>query len=52
VAQAEWLGQILSQLSDKQISDAFRAANYSPQEIDMLTKSVRDRINELVALHG
>src|SRR2546430_994652 len=33
VAQAKWMGNILSQLSDKQISDAFRAANYSPEVI-------------------
>jgi len=33
VAQAKWLGNILSQLSDQQISDAFRAANYSPNRL-------------------
>ena len=52
VAQAKWLGNILSQLSDKQISDAFRAANYSPQEIEGLTRVVKSRINELVSLPG
>jgi hypothetical protein len=52
VGQAKWIGNILSQLSDQQISDAFRAANYSPEEIEMLTKSVRARINELVNLPG
>jgi hypothetical protein len=52
VGQAKWIGNILSQLSDQQISDAFRAANYSPKEIEMLTKSVRARINELVNLPG
>ncbi len=30
VENARWLSGLLSQLSDKQISDAFRAANYSP----------------------
>ena len=50
VAQARWIGQILSQLSDKQISDAFRAANYTPEEIDILTKTVRARIDELANL--
>ena len=50
VAQAKWIGNILSQLSDQQIGDAFRAANYSPEEIDMLTKTLRARINELVSL--
>jgi hypothetical protein len=52
VAQARWMGQILSQLSDQQIGDAFRAANYSPEEIDILTKTVRARIEELANLPG
>ncbi len=52
VGQARWIGQILSQLSDKQISDAFRAANYTPEEIDILTKTVRARIDELANLAG
>ncbi len=52
VGQAKWIGNILSQLSDQQIGDAFRAANYSPEEIGILTKSVRARINELVSLPG
>ena len=52
VGQARWIGQILSQLSDKQISDAFRAANYAPEEIDILTKTVRARIDELANLPG
>ena len=50
VAQAKWLGNILSQLSDQQISDAFRAANYSPEQIEALTRIVKARINELVSL--
>src|SRR5437667_449546 len=52
VEQAKWLGGILSQLSDQQISDAFRAANYSPEEITALTRVVKERINELVSLPG
>src|SRR5947209_9747448 len=52
VAQAKWLGNILSQLSDQQISDAFRAANYSPEQIEALTRVVKARINELVNLQG
>jgi len=50
VAQAKWLGNILTQLSDQQIRDAFRAANYSPEQIEQLTSVVRSRINELVNL--
>jgi hypothetical protein len=34
-------------LSDEQIKDAFRAANYSPEEVDMLAGAVRARINTL-----
>ena len=30
--------------------DAFRAANYTPEEIQMLTESVKERINALAAL--
>ena len=48
VEQANWIGGLLSRLSDKQISDAFRAANYTPEEIQMLTAAMRDRINQLV----
>jgi len=52
VEQAKWIGGILSRLSEQQIRDAFRAANYTPQEIEMLTRTVRARINELVNLPG
>ena len=50
VEQAKWIGDLLSRLSDQQISDAFRAANYSPEEIQALTQALRARINELVNL--
>jgi hypothetical protein len=50
LADAKWIGNLLSRLSDRQIADAFRAANYSPAEIRMMTDSVRRRINELVRL--
>src|SRR6266496_347012 len=52
VADAKWLANILSQLSDQQISDAFRAADYSAEEINVLTKTFRARIDELVHLPG
>jgi hypothetical protein len=52
VEQAKWIGGILSQLSEEQIRDAFRAANYSPDEINSLTASVRARIDELNKLPG
>ena len=50
LADAKWLGNLLSRLSDRQIADAFRAANYSPAEIRMMTDAVRRRIDELVRL--
>ena len=50
IDQAKWVGQLLSRLSDEQIADAFRAANYSAEDVQMLTAGVRARINELNAL--
>lgn len=52
VADARWLGNLLSQLSDRQIEDVFRAANFSPEETRMLTRAVRARIDMLVNLSG
>lgn len=50
VEEARWIGALLSRLSDRQIADAFRAANYTSAEVQMLTQAVRERINELVSL--
>jgi hypothetical protein len=47
VAQGHWLATRLAQLSDKQLDDAFRAANYSPDEIKLLREGVRERTTEL-----
>jgi hypothetical protein len=52
VSDAKWIGQILSRLSDQQISDAFKAANYSTEEVDVLTRTFRARIDELANLPG
>ena len=52
VEQAKWIGGILSQLSEQQIRDAFRAANYTPEEIEALTRTVMRRISELNNLPG
>jgi hypothetical protein len=52
VEDARWLGGWLSRLSDRQIEDAFRAANYDANEVRMLAAAVRKRINELVNLRG
>lgn len=52
ISDARWIGGWLSRLSERQIQDAFRAANYSPEEVRMLSGAVRKRINELVTLQG
>ena len=47
VAQGRWLADLLMQLSDKQIEDAFRAANYKPEEIATLASTFKARRAEL-----
>jgi hypothetical protein len=50
VADARWLSNLLKRLSDDQIKDAFRSANYSAGEVDLLAGAVRERINALAKL--
>jgi hypothetical protein len=50
VEEARWIGVWLARLSDRQLADAFRAANYTPAEIRLLTGAVRARIAELTSL--
>lgn len=50
VDDAQWIAALLSQLTDQQLRDAFRAANYSPSDINLLASEVRERANELVRL--
>jgi len=47
---AQWMGQVLGQLSPEQIRDAFRAAGYSPQEVNDFATVIQARIAELNAL--
>jgi hypothetical protein len=49
-ADAKWLGQLLAQLSPQQIQDCFRAAGYSPEEVDGYSKIVQQRIADLNSL--
>lgn len=49
-ADAKWLGQLLGQLSEDQIRDCFRAAGYSPDEVEGYSKEVQKRIAALNAL--
>ena len=52
VKDAKWLAGWLRRLSDHQIKDAFRAANYTAEEVEMLAVAVRARINTLANLSG
>ncbi len=52
VAQARWIGALLSRLSDDQIRDAFRAANYTPEEIAGYSQAMKTRIGQLMNLPG
>lgn len=45
--QGRWLADLLLQMSDEQIEDVFRAANYSPQDIKLLAQTVKIRIADL-----
>ena len=47
VEQGRWLAQRLDSLSDKQIADAFRAANYSAEDIKILQGGFKARLEEL-----
>ena len=44
---ARWMGGLLARLSEGQIRDAFRAAGYSPEEIDGFAAVVENRIAAL-----
>jgi hypothetical protein len=52
IADGRWIGGWLSRLNDRQLQDAFRAANYSPEEVRMLAGAVRKRIQELMSLQA
>ena len=45
-----WMARILAQLSSAQIHDAFRAAGYSPEDIDGFSGVVEERIKQLNSL--
>ena len=49
-ADARWVGQRLSRLTDSQIGDAFRAAGYGPADVETLTRTMRRPIAALEAL--
>jgi hypothetical protein len=46
-ADAKWMGGWLAQLSQQQIRDAFRAAGYTPSQVDGFAAVVEARISDL-----
>lgn len=50
IADARWLLGRLRRLKDRQIEDAFRAANYSPAEVNLYRVAIKRRIMELERL--
>lgn len=46
-ADAQWIGQLLSQLSRDQVRQAFQAAGYSAEEVERFSDVVEERITEL-----
>ncbi len=50
IADARWLGNLIKRLSDEQIKDAFRSANYSAAEVDQLAQAFRARANSLLTV--
>lgn len=47
VENARWMGNLIGRLSDKQLSDAFRAGGFSDADVAVYTRAIRDRINQL-----
>jgi hypothetical protein len=50
IEDARWAGSLLGQLSHEQIRDAFRAANYSPDEVERFSQALESRIAQLKKL--
>jgi hypothetical protein len=50
VEHARWIGSLLSQLTDDQLRDAFRAAQYNEETKEGYVESLRERINQLTRL--
>lgn len=47
IEDVRWTAKLLAQLTPQQIRDAFRAANYSPEETERFARAVEKRIAEL-----
>ncbi|HWP42399.1 MAG TPA: hypothetical protein VNO14_04140 [Blastocatellia bacterium] len=47
VENARWIGNLLASLSDKQLTDAFRAGGFNEAETAVYLRAMRDRIRQL-----
>jgi len=52
IDNAQWMGKLLARLSDKQLSDAFRAGGFDEKETVTYIRAIRDRIKQLQGLKG
>jgi hypothetical protein len=50
VENARWIGSLLDHLTDDQLRDAFRAANYDQATMNSFVTAIRDRIRQLTKL--
>jgi hypothetical protein len=50
IADARWIGNLLGQLSSEQIRDCFRAAGFSPEDVEGYARIVLQRIEALKKL--
>jgi hypothetical protein len=49
-ADVRWMGQLMGRISPAQLRDAFRAAGYSPRDVDAFTSIMEKRIELLTDL--
>ncbi len=49
-SDVRWIASLLAQLSPQQIRDAFRAAGYTPQQVETFSAALESRIASLVGL--
>jgi hypothetical protein len=47
VEHARWIGELLSRLSEKQLTDAFRAGGFTESEVAIYVSEIRNRIGQL-----
>jgi hypothetical protein len=50
VEHARWIGSLLSQLTDEQLTDAFRAADYDETTLKGYVRAIRERVDQLAKL--